>query len=114
MEVDPQVKEYIDQFAPAFREILYRLRDLVYEVVPEVKESIKWRMPTFSFRGKHIGYIAGFKHHVTFAFHDGTMLNDPEGLLKGSGKYMRYIKFRELEEIDEQRMKIWILEGFYH
>ena len=49
MEQDPEVKEYIDGFTPEFREILYRLRELVYEVVPEVTESIKWGMPTLSF-----------------------------------------------------------------
>ena len=114
MKPEPEVKEYIDQFASEFREVLYCLCELVYEVVPEVTEAIKWGMPTFSFQGKNICYIAGFKNHVTFAFHDGTMLNDSQDRLKGTGKYMRYIKLRNLQEIDEEQMKIWILEGFYH
>jgi len=114
MKPEPEVKEYIDQFASEFREVLYCIRELVYEVVPEVTEAIKWGMPTFGFQGKNISYLAGFKKHVSFGFYDGTMLNDPQNILKGTGKYMRYIKIKSVQEIDKEQLKIWILEGFYH
>lgn len=113
MKPDPEVKEYIEQFPPEFRAILYRLRELIFEVVPEAEEAIKWRMPTFSYLKKQICYIAGFKNHVTFAFHDGTMIKDPGGMFQGSGKYMRFVRYKSLEDMDEERIKIWILEGFY-
>lgn len=113
MKPDPEVKEYIEQFPPEFRAILNRLRGLIFEVVPDAEEAIKWRMPTFSYRRKPICYIAGFKNHVTFAFHNGTMIKDPDGLLKGTGKYLRFITFKSTDDLDEERIKIWILEGFY-
>jgi hypothetical protein len=112
MKPDPGVEDYIDQFDPEFRNILLRLRALIYEVVPDATEGIKWRMPTFSLH-KAICYIAGFKHHVTFAFFNGRMLKDPEGLLLGTGKHMKYLKFKSMDELDEQRLRLWILEGFY-
>ena len=113
MNPDPKVTEYIEQFSPEFRKILFRLRELILHVAPDAEEAIKWRAPTFGYYRKPVCYIAGFNHHVTFAFYDGTMLNDPEGLLRGTGKYMRYIKFKSLEEMDEQQIRIWIMEGFY-
>ena len=112
MRPNPEVEDYIDQFNPPHREILIRLRAIIFEVVPDATEDIKWRVPTFS-RHKNICYMAGFKHHVTFAFYDGKMLKDPEGLLQGSGKQMKYIKFRSLDDIDEERLRLWILQGFY-
>jgi len=89
------------------------LRELVFIVVPDASEAIKWSSPTFSYRNKPVCYIKGLTKHVTFAFHNGTMLNDPDSVLLGTGKYLRFVRFGSLEEIDEEQMKIWILEGFY-
>ena len=113
MRTNPEVIEYMDQFPPDTREILYRIRELISDVVPDVEESIKWAMPTYAYNKKLISYIAGYKKHVTLAFYDGTMLNDPEGKLGGSGKFMRHIKFRSAADIDDEQIRIWILEGFY-
>ena len=113
MERDPEVIEYIEQFPAEYREILFRLRDLIYDVVPDAGEAIRWQRPSFSYNGRIICYIGGFQNHVTFAFHNGTMLNDPERLLEGSGKQMQFIRFKRSEDIDEEQMKIWIMEGFY-
>ena len=112
MKPDPDVKEYIDQFDPDFRDILLRLRALIYQVVPDATEDIKWSVPTFSLH-KTICYIAGFKRHVTFGFYDGKMLKDPDGLLLGTGKHMKYLKFKSIDELDEDRLRLWILECFY-
>jgi hypothetical protein len=112
MRSDSEVEEYIDQFDQVLRDILIRLRELVYEVVPNATEDIKWRVPNFSLH-KTICYIAGFTNHVTFAFHDGKMLKDPDGLLLGTGKHMKYLKFKSIDELDEEKLKLWILEGFY-
>ena len=112
MRSDPEVEEYIDQFDPAQREILSRLRELIYEVVPDATEAIKWRVPTFSLQ-KNICYIAGFKNHVTLAFYNGNMLTDPDGVLLGTGRYLKYLKFRSLDELDEDSLRRWFVEGFY-
>jgi hypothetical protein len=112
MKPDSAVEEYIDQFDPAFRDIMLRLRELIYEVVPDATEDIKWHVPTFSLH-KTICYIAGFKHHVTLGFYDGKMLKDPDGLLGGTGKHMKYVKFKSMDQLDEDRLRLWILESFY-
>ena len=112
MRSDPEVEEYIDDFDPVLRDILIRLREIIYQVVPDATEAIKWSVPTFRLQ-KNICYIAGFKNHVTLAFHDGKMLKDPDGLLLGTGKHMKYLKFKSTDELDEDRLRKWILEGFY-
>ncbi len=112
MKSDPEVQEYVDQFDPVLRDILVRLRELIYEVVPDATEDIKWRVPTFSLQ-KTVCYIAGFKNHVTLAFHDGKMLKDPDGLLRGTGKHLKYMTFKSIDDLDEERLRLWILQGFY-
>ena len=113
MDPDQRVNEYIEQFSPEFQKMIFHLRNLVFQIVPEATEAIKWNALTFSFHKKPICYVAGFTHHVTFAFHNGTMLRDPGGILMGSGKFLRYIKYISADEIDTEQVSIWILEGFY-
>ena len=113
MKPDQEVIEYIEQFPPELKDVMFLLRDCVLQVVPEVSEAIKWKAATFSMGSKPVCYIAGFKKHVSLAFHNGLMLRDPDGLLSGSGKLLRFIRYRSLDEIDEEQVKFWILEAFY-
>jgi hypothetical protein len=39
---------------------------------------------------------------VTCGFHFGTSLNDPEGLLEGSGKNLRHVKLRSVEDLERK------------
>ena len=113
MHTDPQVEEYILQYPEKFVTIMMRLRELIHQVVPEATEAIKWSRPHFSMGRRPICYIGGFQSHVTLAFHDGRMLNDPDGILLGTGKKMKYLKFKSMDELDEEKLRIWIVEGFY-
>lgn len=78
---DPRVTAYIDG-APEFaRPVLARLRELVHEGCPEVVETIKWRMPSFEYRGMFAG-MAAFKAHCVFGFwkHELILASDPKAL----------------------------------
>jgi Domain of unknown function (DU1801) len=45
-----------------------------------------------------IVYIAAFGTHVNLGFYYGGFLQDPDGLLLGTGKRMRHIKIRSPQE----------------
>jgi uncharacterized protein YdhG (YjbR/CyaY superfamily) len=57
------VDEYLDALAPAVREKLESLRQLVKEVAPEADEAMKYGMPTFTLHGNLI-HFAAFKEHI--------------------------------------------------
>jgi hypothetical protein len=40
------------------------------------------------------GYVNAFRAHVNVGFFYGAALDDPAGLLEGSGKRMRHVKLR--------------------
>jgi hypothetical protein len=64
---DPRVDAYIAKAADFAKPILIHMRKLVHETCPEVKESIKWGMPSFEYKGILAG-MAAFKEHATFGF----------------------------------------------
>jgi len=58
--------------------------NLLREIVLENKllnEDYKWMHPCYTFKGKNIVLIHGFKEYCALLFHKGALLKDPEGIL---------------------------------
>jgi len=70
---DPRVDAYIEKSADFAKPILLYARRLVHEACPEVKETIKWGMPSFEYKGILAG-MAAFKEHATFGFWKHSLL----------------------------------------
>jgi len=112
MKGNQKVTDYINSAQSPFKEVMHKIRELIFELVPDAEEAIKWGTPVYS-RIKNICYMAAFNKHVTFAFYNGRMLKDPYKVLEGTGKMMKYIKLKKIDDIDQEQIKKWILEGFY-
>ena len=65
--LDSRVDAYIDKSADFAKPILTHVRQLIHEVCPDVKETLKWSMPAFEYKGILCG-MAAFKEHATFGF----------------------------------------------
>ena len=75
------------------------IRALVKKTVPSMRESINpWGIPTFESNGPMAYFIVHAKH-ITFGFHRGAALKDSQDLLEGTGKSMRHVKMRSLEDL---------------
>ncbi|MDP4284960.1 MAG: YdeI family protein [Bacteroidota bacterium] len=46
-----------------------------------LSEEMKWMHPCYSFEGKNIILIHGFKEYCAVLFFKGSLLNDPDGIL---------------------------------
>jgi hypothetical protein len=74
------------------------LRDLVKRAAPRASEAVKWSQPVFEFNGPFC-YLQTHSGHLNFGFWRGVDLEDPEGLLQGTGKKMRHVKITGPNEI---------------
>lgn len=94
---------------PKLFKIARRLHSFVKGCVPGVKETVNsWGVPTFEAKDPFCFYMIG-KHHVTFGFHFGTSLEDPQGLLEGTGKNMRHVKLRSVEDLERKGVRELVL-----
>lgn len=67
MPADPNaIDEYLGKVDPAQRAELERIRLLVRSLVPDVEESVSYRMPTLSYRGRALVYFTASKKHMSF------------------------------------------------
>jgi len=81
-EMDPRVDAYIEKAAPFAKPILLKLRKLIYQACPDVKETIKWSFPNYEAHGAMLCSMASFKEHCSFGFWKASLLKDPDGILK--------------------------------
>jgi uncharacterized protein YdhG (YjbR/CyaY superfamily) len=59
------IDEYIAGFPRDVQEILEKIRRTIREAAPEADETIKYQMPTFTFKGNLV-HFAAFKEHIGF------------------------------------------------
>lgn len=59
------IDEYINSFPKEVQDRLQTFREIIKEEAPEAKETIKYRMPTFTLHGNLV-HFAAFKNHIGF------------------------------------------------
>lgn len=68
---------------------------------PDVRELLHDRCPWACVDDAAFAYVAAFNAHVNVGLLQGAALEDPAGLLEGSGRRMRHVKLRWGEPVDE-------------
>jgi len=95
---------YMKDENPELRKVARALRNFVEGIVPGVKETVNaWGIPTFEAPNTFCFYMVG-KNHVTFGFHFGTSLKDPERLLEGTGINIRHVKLRTAADLEQKSL----------
>ena len=94
--------------SPEVREVFGGLRSLVGEVMPDATEQLDLpdRLLAFGF-GQPGGIrirdlaVALIPHtaHVNVQLADGAQLDDPSGIVEGTGKRIRHVKCRSLQDV---------------
>ena len=98
--------ENIDRFIVGLAgwrgDLITRLRALINEAEPALKEDWKWDTPVWSSNG-NVCAVGAFKGSVKINFFKGASLPDPQGLFNGGlqAKASRSIDLAEGDSIDE-------------
>ncbi|MGD9910729.1 MAG: YdeI family protein [Candidatus Izemoplasmatales bacterium] len=80
------------------------LRDFCLEKLSD--EEIKWWKPTFSYDGKNVAIIQGFKNYIALMFFKGVLLKDEHHLLSAPGENSqtaRQLRFKTIHEIESSK-----------
>ena len=96
-------------------DMVSRLGSLIVKVVPKAQTISKYGGTLFTLRpDEKEGQFCGVfqqKNHVQLVFSQGVLLDDPDKLLEGSGKYRRHINLKHENEIDEAKIKKFVKEA---
>ena len=82
---------YQSQLRQRQTEIVKRLRVFIARRYPDLAESFKWNVPTYSLNGKS---IMGLQDSAT----------GPKRVLQGTGKQVRHVSFRSIDDISHNSL----------
>ena len=109
----------LERHTPAVREVFHALRSLVREVMPDAVEQLDLpdRVLAFGFgppggvrlRGLAVGLIP-HAAHVNVQLADGAQLPDAAGIVEGTGKRIRHVKCRTLEDVARPALRTLLVE----
>jgi hypothetical protein len=108
---DPDVDEWFNKRGD-LGAIARRWFDVMRRQGDDVRELLHDFHPTACVGQVAFAYVNVFTAHINVGFFQGTELSDPDGLLEGSGKFMRHVKIRPGGTIDEAALTKLIGEAY--
>jgi hypothetical protein len=96
---DPAVEAWMRAHA-SLGSIAKRWFDVMRACGNDVHELLHDGHPTACVGDAAFAYVNAFRFHVNVGFFRGATLDDPRGLLEGTGKYMRHVKLHPDRTID--------------
>lgn len=106
------VDDYIEN-ARRWKDELAQLRKILLDT--GLSEEVKWGGPIYTYKGKNIAGIAGFKSYFGLWFHQGALLKDHRKKLinaqEGVTKALRQWRFSSAKEIDAKTIKAYVKEA---
>jgi hypothetical protein len=101
------VRTWVEALAPPQRALFRAVADRIRKHAPGAVVKIKWGHPVWD-QGGPFALFKPAANHVALGFWRGTELNDPDGLLQGSGASVRLVRLREAHELDKLPLGSWI------
>ena len=112
VERDPKVEAWLKREKGELGAMARRWFEVMRGCGDEVREVLHDGCPTACLGDAAFGYVNVFTAHVNVGFFQGVGLSDPAGLLQGSGKFMRHVKLRAGEKVDDAALTRLIEAAF--
>lgn len=105
MKKSELVDEKIAKLTDWLGKMCSQLRDLIFEVDPEIFEEWKWKTPTYTKNG-NVCSIGVFKDHIKLNFFKGAEFSDVNDLFNAGldSKSSRGIDFTKNDQIDKEKV----------
>lgn len=94
VERHPAVEAWLDERPQELGAIARTWFQQMRDCGPDVRELMHDGAPTACVEGAAFGYVNVFRAHANVGFFHGAELEDPTGLLEGTGKRMRHVTIR--------------------
>lgn len=101
VEREPSIDVWMRAHPGELGAIAQRWFEVMRACGDDVRELLHDGHPTACVGDAAFGYVNAFKDHVNVGFFRGAELADANGLLEGTGKFMRHVKLRPGQTIDD-------------
>ncbi len=102
---EPAVEEWMHRQSGALRAIAQHWFNVMRACGDDIRELLHDGHPTACVGEAAFCYVNAFTAHVDVGFFLGAELPDPDGLLEGTGRFMRHVKLRPEHEVDASALE---------
>ena len=99
VERDPAIDRWMSRQPDALATIARPWFEVMRACGSDVRELLHDGHPTACVGDAAFAYVNAFRAHVNVGFFQGAELADPEGLLEGTGRFMRHVKLDPGREV---------------
>jgi len=105
VERDPSIESWLNEQPDQLGAIAGRWFEVMRRCGDDVRELLHDGHPTACVGDAAFGYVNAFRVHVNVGFFRGAEIADPNGLLEGTGKFMRHVKLSPDRHVDTAGLK---------
>jgi hypothetical protein len=98
----PEVDAWFGGYENPQKDLVQAVRTVLLDADDRLAEAIKWKAPTFVYKGNLASFFPKSTKHVTLMFHTGATLPDPDRILEGDGEVARSVKIRDHEDLADK------------
>jgi hypothetical protein len=98
---NPEVEEWFAGYENPQKEVLLFMREVILAADERIEEAIKWKSPTFVYKGNIASFNPRAKKHASLMFHAGASIPGEFPHLEGSGDVARYLTVEDLQQAKE-------------
>ena len=102
---DPAVDAWMSRHSDELGAIARHWFDALRACGDDVRELLHDGHPTACVGDAAFAYVNAFTAHVNVGFFHGAALPDPEGVLEGTGRFMRHVKLRPGDDLDSAALR---------
>lgn len=101
---DPRIEAWMNEQSDELGAIAKYWFDVMRDCGVDVRELLHDGHPTACVADAAFAYVNSFTAHVNVGFFRGAELPDSNGLLEGTGKFMRHVKLRPEDEVNNEAL----------
>ena len=105
---EPAVDAWMNEQRSELGAIARRWFEVMRGCGDDVRELLHDGHPTACVEDAAFAYVNAFTAHVNVGFFLGAEIDDPQGLLEGTGKFMRHVKLRPESPVDVEALSFLI------
>ncbi len=107
-QISKEIEEYLNQVDPKRQEVLFKIRTLIFQEVPNIVETMKYRMPTYQL-DEVVLAMASQKHYMSL-YMDTELVAKYRYELSHLNCGKSCIRFKNLEELPLETIRRIIKE----
>ncbi|HLF78127.1 MAG TPA: DUF1801 domain-containing protein [Dehalococcoidia bacterium] len=99
MSTQNEVEAWLNASKHPMKELMRELRHVILDADERVDECVKWKTPTFTYKGNIASINPQAKQFLSLMFHRGASIPGAYPSLQGGGEVARYMRFSSTDDL---------------